>query len=142
MTGTGSRAVRFDRYGDRSVLYVTDVPVPVPEDGEVVVEVKAAAINPGEAAIRSGALADRFPATFPSGEGSDLAGIVSAVGHGVDEFAVGDRRIRFLFSPLQPCHLRLGPDFAADPQASRAELGGCRVPLRRRLHRLCGRTCR
>ena len=97
MTGTGSRAVRFDRYGDRSVLYVADVPVPAPEDGEVVVEVKAAAINPGEAAIRSGALADRFPATFPSGEGSDLAGIVSAVGHGVDEFAVGDAVLGFSF---------------------------------------------
>ncbi len=97
MTGTGSRAVRFDRYGDRSVLYVTDVPVPVPEDGEVVVEVKATAINPGEAAIRSGALADRFPATFPSGEGSDLAGIVSAVGQGVDEFAVGDPVLGFSF---------------------------------------------
>jgi NADPH:quinone reductase-like Zn-dependent oxidoreductase len=89
--------VRFDRYGDRSVLYVTDVTVPVPEDGEVVVEVKAAAINPGEAAIRSGALADRFPATFPSGEGSDLAGIVSDVGHGVDEFAVGDAVLGFSF---------------------------------------------
>ena len=97
MTGTGSHAVRFDRYGDRSVLYVADVPVPAPEDGEVVVEVKAAAINPGEAAIRSGALADRFPATFPSGEGSDLAGIVSAVGHGVDEFAVGDAVLGFSF---------------------------------------------
>ena len=76
---------------------MTDVPVPAPEDGEVVVEVKAAAINPGEAAIRSGALADRFPATFPSGEGSDLAGIVSDVGHGVDEFAVGDAVLGFSF---------------------------------------------
>ena len=95
MTGTGSRAVRFDRYGDRSVLYVTDVPTPVPERGEVVVEVKAAAINPGEAAIRAGALADRFPATFPSGEGSDLAGIVSVVGDGVDEFAVDDHVLGF-----------------------------------------------
>ena len=97
MTGTGSRAVRFDHYGDRSVLYVTDVPVPAPGDGEVVVEVKAAAINPGEAAIRSGALADRFPATFPSGEGSDLAGIVYAVGHGVEEFAAGDPVLGFSF---------------------------------------------
>jgi NADPH:quinone reductase len=95
MTGTVSRAVRFDHYGDRSVLYVADVPVPVPESGEVVVEVKAAAINPGEAAIRSGALAERFPATFPSGEGSDLAGIVSAVGAGVEEFAVGDPVLGF-----------------------------------------------
>ncbi len=95
MTATTSRAVRLDRYGDRSVLYVTDVPTPSPERGEVVVEVKAAAINPGEAAIRSGALADRFPATFPSGEGSDLAGIVFAVGDGVAEFDLGDPVLGF-----------------------------------------------
>jgi NADPH2:quinone reductase len=73
MTGTASRAVRFDRYGDRDVLYVADVPMPRPASDEVVVAVKAAGINPGEIAIRSGALHDRFPATFPSGEGSDLA---------------------------------------------------------------------
>jgi NADPH:quinone reductase len=97
VTRTISRAVRFDRYGDRSVLYVTDVPVPAPKGGEVVVEVKAAGVNPGEAAIRAGALADRFPATFPSGEGSDLAGIVSAVGDGVDEFALGDPVLGFSF---------------------------------------------
>ena len=97
MSGTSSRAVRFDHYGDRSVLYVTDVPIPTPESGEVVVEVKAAAINPGEAAIRSGALQSRFPATFPSGEGSDLAGVVYAVGEGVDGFAVGDPVLGFSF---------------------------------------------
>lgn len=85
-----ARAVRFDQYGDRDVLYVADVDIPAPADGEVVVEVRAAAINPGEASIRKGALAQVFPATFPSGEGSDLAGIVSAVGPGVTEFAVGD----------------------------------------------------
>jgi len=85
-----ARAVRFDGYGDRDVLYVADVDVPVPPPGEVVVEVRAAGINPGEAKIRSGVNAERFPATFPSGQGSDLAGVVSAVGDGVTEFAVGD----------------------------------------------------
>jgi NADPH2:quinone reductase len=90
MTETGSRAVRFDHYGDRDVLYVADVPRPVPDSGEVVVAVRAAGINPGETAIRSGALEARFPATFPSGQGSDLAGVVSDVAAGVDEFAVGD----------------------------------------------------
>src|SRR5579871_5397727 len=85
-----ARAVRFDHYGDRDVLYVADVPVPEPAAGEVVVRVRAASINPGEAAIRTGALQAVFPATFPSGEGSDLAGVVSAVGEGVAEFAVGD----------------------------------------------------
>jgi NADPH:quinone reductase-like Zn-dependent oxidoreductase len=95
MTETGSRAVRFDRYGGRDVLYVADVPIPTAEAGEVVVEVKAAAINPGETNIRSGALRERFPATFPSGEGSDLAGIVIALGEGVNEFVVGDAVLGF-----------------------------------------------
>jgi NADPH2:quinone reductase len=84
------RAVRFDRYGDRDVLYVADVAALEPAAGEVVVEVRAAGINPGESRIRTGALQESFPATFPSGEGSDLAGVVSAVGDGVTEFAVGD----------------------------------------------------
>jgi NADPH:quinone reductase-like Zn-dependent oxidoreductase len=85
-----ARAVRFDRYDDRDVLYVTDIPMPRPAAGEVLVEVRAAAINPGEISIRIGALHDRFPATFPSGEGSDLAGVVTALGEGVTDVAVGD----------------------------------------------------
>ena len=87
---TQSRAVRFDRFGDRSVLYVADVPVPTPAAGEVVVAVRAAGINPGEVNIRSGALARMFPTTFPSGQGSDLAGIVTAVGPDVSGFAIAD----------------------------------------------------
>ena len=85
-----ARAVRFDTYGDRDVLYIADVAMPEPAAGEVVVEIRAAGINPGEAAIRGGALKERFPATFPSGEGSDLAGVVSSVGVEVAAFAVGD----------------------------------------------------
>jgi len=85
-----ARAVRFDRYGDRDVLYIADVDVPEPAVGEVLVEVRAAAINPGEANIRKGLLHERFPASFPSGEGTDLAGVVTAVGNGVSEFAPGD----------------------------------------------------
>jgi NADPH:quinone reductase-like Zn-dependent oxidoreductase len=89
------RAVRFDRYGGRDVLYIAQIPMPVPDAGEVVIAVRAAGINPGEVAIRTGALHDRFPATFPSGEGSDLAGVVTAVGTGVAEFAVGDEVLGF-----------------------------------------------
>lgn len=85
-----ARAVRFDEYGDRDVLYVADVEVPRPAAGEVVVRVEAAGINPGEAAVRQGAMHELFPATFPSGQGSDLAGVVSAVGDGVTRFAAGD----------------------------------------------------
>jgi NADPH2:quinone reductase len=84
------RAVRLDRYGDRDVLYVADVPTPQPGPGEALVEVRAAGINPGEASIRKGLLAESFPATFPSGQGTDLAGVITAVGEGVTGFAPGD----------------------------------------------------
>ena len=72
------------------MLYIAEVDVPQPAPGEVLVQVRAAAINPGEASIRKGLLHARWPATFPSGEGTDLAGVVSAVGDGVTEFKAGD----------------------------------------------------
>jgi NADPH:quinone reductase-like Zn-dependent oxidoreductase len=89
------RAVRFDEYGDVDVLRVEEVPRPVPGAGQVLVEVRAAAVNPGEATIRSGAFAERWPSTFPSGQGSDLAGVVAAVGPGVAGVAAGDEVIGF-----------------------------------------------
>jgi NADPH2:quinone reductase len=97
MTASKARAVRFDRYGGREVLYVADIEMPSPGPGEVVVEVRAAGINPGEAGIRVGAMQEIFPATFPSGEGSDLAGVVTAVGPDVTEFSVGDEVLGFSF---------------------------------------------
>ncbi|MFE9605628.1 NADP-dependent oxidoreductase [Streptomyces hokutonensis] len=95
MNSAQARAVRFDQYGDRDVLHVTEVPMPSPAAGEVLVEVRAAGINPGEAAIRSGAMRERFPATFPSGQGSDLAGVVTALGDGVTDFGLGDEVLGF-----------------------------------------------
>jgi NADPH:quinone reductase-like Zn-dependent oxidoreductase len=85
-----ARAVRFDRYGGSDVLYLADVDVPAPPAGEVLVAVRAASINPGEASIRRGLLEQLFATTFPSGEGSDLAGVVSRTGEGVEGFAAGD----------------------------------------------------
>jgi NADPH:quinone reductase-like Zn-dependent oxidoreductase len=89
------QAVRFERYGGPDVLNVVDIEPPQPGEGEVVVRVQAAAINPGEAAIREGLVHDRWPATFPSGQGSDLAGAIAEVGAGVDGFGVGDEVIGF-----------------------------------------------
>ena len=85
--------MRFDHYGDVDVLNVVEVERPVPGPGEALVRVKAAGINPGEASIRKGLLHDRFPASFPSGEGSDLAGVVEEVGPGVDSVTEGDEVI-------------------------------------------------
>jgi NADPH:quinone reductase-like Zn-dependent oxidoreductase len=90
MTPEVNRRVQFDRYGDEDVLYLAESGVPAPGPGQVVVRVLAAGINPGEISIRDGRLHHMFPATFPSGEGSDFAGRVEAVGAGVDRFAPGE----------------------------------------------------
>jgi NADPH:quinone reductase-like Zn-dependent oxidoreductase len=87
------KAVRFEDYGDVNVLNVEDVPVPDPGPGQVLVRVRAAGINPGEAKIREGLLAAQWPSTFPSGEGSDLAGVVERLGSGVTTAAPGDEVI-------------------------------------------------
>src|SRR6266480_2890272 len=89
------KAVRFEEYGGVDVLNVVDVPRPDPGPGQVLVQVKAASINPGEAKVRDGLLHARWPATFPSGQGSDLAGVVTETGPGVAGFAVGDEVIGF-----------------------------------------------
>jgi NADPH:quinone reductase-like Zn-dependent oxidoreductase len=89
------RAVRFDKYGGLDVLQVVEVDRPIPGPGKVLVRVKAAGINPGEASIRKGLFAERWPSTFPSGQGSDLAGVVEEVGPGVTNVAVGDQVIGF-----------------------------------------------
>src|SRR5579884_1197314 len=89
------KAVRFESYGDLDVLNVVDVPDPVLREGEVLVRVKAAGIGPGETMIRRGFLHDRWPATFPSGQGGDLAGVVEQAGPGVDDWRAGDEVIGF-----------------------------------------------
>jgi len=89
------RAVKFDHYGGPEVLQVVDVPRPVPGPGQVVVKVKAAGINPGEISIRKGVFAERWPAKFPSGQGSDFAGVIEETGSWVTKVAVWDEVIGF-----------------------------------------------
>jgi NADPH:quinone reductase-like Zn-dependent oxidoreductase len=87
------KAVRFENYGGIDVVKIEDVPRPVPGEGQVLVQVKAAGINPGEGKIREGLLHSLWPATFPSGQGSDLAGVVAETGPGVTGFSAGDEVI-------------------------------------------------
>ncbi|MEU9170754.1 NADP-dependent oxidoreductase, partial [Streptomyces sp. NPDC048420] len=89
------KAVRFHEYGGIDVLRVEEVARPSPGAGQVLVEVRAAGIQPGEVMIREGARHDRWPATFPSGQGSDLAGVVVETGPQVRGFAVGDEVLGF-----------------------------------------------
>jgi NADPH:quinone reductase-like Zn-dependent oxidoreductase len=87
------KAVRLEEYGGVDVLKIVEVPRPEPGPDQVLVQVKAAGINPGEAKIRDGLLAARWPVTFPFGEGSDLAGVVVATGPGATAFKAGDEVI-------------------------------------------------
>ena len=84
------------------VLNVVDVHRRCPGPGQLLVRVKAAGINPGEAKIREGLLHDRWPATFPSGAGLDLAGVVEAVGDGRDGVPGRRRGDRLHRQPRQP----------------------------------------
>ena len=85
------KAVQYDRYGDVDVLEVRSVIRPVPQAGEVLIQVKAAGINPGEIVVRRGGM----PGKLPSGQGVDLAGIVTEVGPNVESLKVGDEVLGF-----------------------------------------------
>jgi NADPH:quinone reductase-like Zn-dependent oxidoreductase len=89
------KAVRFDDYGGIEVLEVRDVARPQPGPDQVLVAVRAAGINIGEAKIREGLVREIFPASFPSGEGSDLAGVVEQAGANVKGVAVGEEVIGY-----------------------------------------------
>lgn len=72
----------------RGTYVVQDVPTPVPGPGQLLVEVKAAALNPVDWKVRDyGAVPVKYPIIL----GSDAAGIVKEVGEGVTEFKAGDR---------------------------------------------------
>jgi NADPH:quinone reductase-like Zn-dependent oxidoreductase len=84
------RAVRFHEYGDPSVLRVEEVSRPQPGQGEVLVQVRAAGVNPIDWKFRAGHLQAFMPIQLPHIGGLDLAGTVSAVGPGAAGFSVGD----------------------------------------------------
>jgi NADPH:quinone reductase-like Zn-dependent oxidoreductase len=120
------KAVRFDEYGGVDVLDVREVEDPVAGPGEVLVAVKAAGINPGEIAIREGRLDARWPATFPSGEGTDFAGIVRALGDGVSHFAAGDEVLGWTEQRASQAELVVVPadQLTAKPESVPWEVAG------------------
>jgi NADPH:quinone reductase len=85
-----THAIRFDRTGGPEVLSWQEVELAPPGAGEVLVRHTAVGLNFVETYVRSGL----YPARLPSGLGAEAAGVVEAVGDGVDPFAVGDRVAR------------------------------------------------
>lgn len=84
------RAVMFEQYGGVEVLDVVEVEPPQPGDGQLLVRVRAAGINPFEAKLRSGLYEGAIPVRFPAAQGNDFAGVVEQLGANVEGFAVGD----------------------------------------------------
>ena len=90
------RAIQQQRYGDVDVLEVREVPIPVPGDGEVVVAVRAASINPADWHLMTGLPTMMRPFLGFRGpkqatRGVDVAGVVHTVGAKVTAFRPGDQ---------------------------------------------------
>ena len=85
------RAVAIERVGGPEELCITELPTPQPGPGEVLVRVAYADVNPADWKCREGWLARYMDYRFPFVLGFDGAGIVAALGDGVDEFNIGDR---------------------------------------------------
>uniref|UniRef100_A0A2K6GSK0 Quinone oxidoreductase n=1 Tax=Propithecus coquereli TaxID=379532 RepID=A0A2K6GSK0_PROCO len=84
------RAIRVFEFGGPEVLKLqSDVAVPIPKDFEVLIKVHACGVNPVETYIRSGTYS-RKP-VLPYTPGSDVAGVIEAVGDNVSAFKKGDR---------------------------------------------------
>lgn len=85
------RAVRHARYGKADVLEVVDVAAPTPGRGQVLVRVRAAALNPKDLLVRKGKFRWFTFGPWPRATGLDLCGEVIAVGAGVTRAKVGER---------------------------------------------------
>lgn len=85
------KGIRFDRFGGPEELRLVDLPDPAPRPGEVLIEVRAVSVVPGDCKLRQGLLTGYFPVVPPKVPGRDGAGIVKAVGADVADFSPGDR---------------------------------------------------
>jgi NADPH:quinone reductase-like Zn-dependent oxidoreductase len=92
------RALSLPASGKEPTL--AELPVPTPGAGEVLLRVRAAALNPLDNHIVAGALEQMFEHRYPLVLGRDASGVVEAVGDGVDDVAVGDEVLgHVLFEP-------------------------------------------
>ena len=89
-----AQAVVAQRYGGPEALALVDFPEPAPGAGQVVVDVRAAGVNPIDAKAYSG-MFGTDAAAAPLRLGAEAAGVVSAIGDGVTGAAVGDEVIVF-----------------------------------------------
>jgi len=98
------KAMAQDVFGDADVMALRELPDPLVGPDRVLVEVRAAGVNPVDAAVRAGYLQGLLPHHFPLVPGWDVAGVVVSTGHAVTGFAPGDE----VFGYQRQDHVRDG----------------------------------
>jgi NADPH:quinone reductase-like Zn-dependent oxidoreductase len=94
-TAATMKAIRVHQYGGAEAMRLEEAPRPEPKEGELLVRVIAAAVNPVDAKVRQGAF--KMPgSSLPLIPGYDVSGIVEAVGANVTKFKSGDAVYAYL----------------------------------------------
>jgi NADPH:quinone reductase-like Zn-dependent oxidoreductase len=94
------KAIVYRQYGGPEVLELVELPEPKVAQSSVLVQVKAAALNPADIGMQAGAADSMVDAWFPVIPGWDVAGVIQAVGPGVTEFRPGDEVIGFVYEGI------------------------------------------
>ena len=110
------KAVVLHEYGGPGKLVYEDAPDPTPGEGQVLVRIAAASINPIDYKLRSGVLKDYMPLQLPAILGRDLSGIVREVGKGVSEFAAGDKVLALANNTYAELSVVAAKDLARVPE--------------------------
>lgn len=84
------KAANFSEFGGPEKVKISIMEVPALKEGEVLIRIKAAGVNPVDAVIREGHYKDMMPHSLPVIPGWDLAGVVEERGHAARRFEVGD----------------------------------------------------
>ena len=84
------KAAQIRDYGTSEVIEIRDIEKPSLKTNQVLVEVKAASLNPVDYKLPSGMLKDYMPLTFPATLGGDFSGVITEIGEGVSDYKVGD----------------------------------------------------
>jgi NADPH:quinone reductase-like Zn-dependent oxidoreductase len=87
------KAIQLHQYGGAEVLQLEEVKKPVPQGNEVLIQLKAAALNPIDSKIRNGYMKEIIPLPLPFIPGWEGAGIVVSTGPDAREFKTGDEVI-------------------------------------------------
>ena len=85
------KSAQISEYGDSSIIKINEVEKPSAGEGQVLVEVHSASLNPFDSVVRSGYMKEMLPLQFPATLGGDIAGVVVELGDGVDSLALDDK---------------------------------------------------